>query len=694
MEDQQIPAAYICPLTHGLIMNPVLDITSGITYDKEAIEDWLNRSGGKNPIDPSKHMNIESLVPNRALKESIDAYMSSHKLQVEPKININIQVNKVLNMDKYLLALNPNASEKLPIHLICVLDISGSMNQCDTEGKPGLENVKYSRFDLTKHCFRTMISALNSNSKVSIVTFNNKSIIMEKCVTTTDTNKQMLLDRLDDIDPDSTTDIIAGLRNGITCANDTPNMQSVIVIFTDGEPNVEPASGYTVMIDHLTTSLKNIEINTMLFGNDISLNIMKQISSRGNGMSYYISDFSMIGTVIINFTCNMLLTYAKEVKINDHPICDLHTGQTYYLLFNEVPKQLSYKDIHGKIIRTNLQIGSEPANIDKVYESMARQNLIDIIRTILSSHESTKTSKWSEFVENIIKNFISKWSSSNNEFIKNVVKEFVPNDDSNNGQIKLAITSFYNTWGQLFLTTMLDVHIRQICFNFRSPSLKLYANDKFNTERLRLDEMFARIEPPKIKQTVDSSYSRPSSPPPSMSAIANSDDGGCIFGSVVTEVMHNNVTTLKQIQDIVPGDYVRSWNDKFVPIRLVIKTHLTNINLVHIDDNLVLTKYHPIQKIGTTEWIFPGTTKSQISYHENIILYDFVLPQKEVLKIRNYMIATLAHGINGNIIGHPYLATSIVYDDLMKMSKNYIVDVYPNNIIRNSETGLIEKFIM
>jgi hypothetical protein len=61
---------------------------------------------------------------------------------------------------------------RTPVSIICVLDISGSM---DTEATQGgaVESDGFSRLDLVKHSVNTVISSLSDNDTFGIVTFSD-----------------------------------------------------------------------------------------------------------------------------------------------------------------------------------------------------------------------------------------------------------------------------------------------------------------------------------------------------------------------------------------------------------------------------------------------------------------------------------------------------------------------------------------
>ena len=67
----------ICPITLELFSDPVR-AEDGHTYERKAITEWINRHG-TSPIT-RKSLSIDRLTPNRAIKDTLEAY-KQHQTQ-------------------------------------------------------------------------------------------------------------------------------------------------------------------------------------------------------------------------------------------------------------------------------------------------------------------------------------------------------------------------------------------------------------------------------------------------------------------------------------------------------------------------------------------------------------------------------------------------------------------------------------
>ena len=69
------PDEFICPITHSIMNDPVI-ISDGHTYERTAIQKWLN-THEKSPMT-NELLRYKNLIPNRAIKNSIAAWKQNN----------------------------------------------------------------------------------------------------------------------------------------------------------------------------------------------------------------------------------------------------------------------------------------------------------------------------------------------------------------------------------------------------------------------------------------------------------------------------------------------------------------------------------------------------------------------------------------------------------------------------------------
>lgn len=83
------PLGLICPLTLKVFQDPVIT-HEGITYERTAIVDWL-KINSKDPLTQNP-LSIHELIPNRALKNSINLFLKARK-QADQKLSASVKKN-------------------------------------------------------------------------------------------------------------------------------------------------------------------------------------------------------------------------------------------------------------------------------------------------------------------------------------------------------------------------------------------------------------------------------------------------------------------------------------------------------------------------------------------------------------------------------------------------------------------------
>merc|ERR1712146_774280 len=76
--ERTVPHEYFCPITGEIMKDPVSD-NEGISYEREAIEEWLRRGNTTSPIT-RKPLQLCDLRPNVDLRKSIKQWQANRNL--------------------------------------------------------------------------------------------------------------------------------------------------------------------------------------------------------------------------------------------------------------------------------------------------------------------------------------------------------------------------------------------------------------------------------------------------------------------------------------------------------------------------------------------------------------------------------------------------------------------------------------
>ena len=142
--------------------------------------------------------------------------------------------------------------------------------------------------------------------------------------------------------------------------------------------------------------------------------------------------------------------------------------------------------------------------------------------------------------------------------------------------------------------------------------------------------------------------------------------GGCFYGGNLVRMYDDSFT---QIQYLNPGDrvWVPGGSAKVVALVTIGHGDMTSLMMSQVGE-CVLTPYHPfvhINEFGAVGWAVGADTVGQEEYAINV-LYNLVLDSGHIIEIGGLKACTLAHGITGPIIGHPFFGTDLVLECLKK----------------------------
>lgn len=121
------------------------------------------------------------------------------------------------------------------------------------------------------------------------------------------------------------TNLWGGLSEGIdeVIKQQTTDMNTSLLVFTDGEPNINPPLGLIPSLKQkINESNVFFTISTISYGYEIDANLLEEISEIGNGIYGYCPNPSMVGTTLVHYISNLITIISPlttlTVNINDN----------------------------------------------------------------------------------------------------------------------------------------------------------------------------------------------------------------------------------------------------------------------------------------------------------------------------------------------------------------------------------------
>ena len=196
-----------------------------------------------------------------------------------------------------------DARKRPPVHLVFLVDTSGSMQAADKMG-------------LLKQSLKYLVDNLQPQDTVALATYAGATTkVLDP---TSVSNRGAILDAIDRLHAGGSTAMASGLQLAYDMAyqNLKPGHIHRVVVCSDGDANVGPSSheGILKTIGHYTK--EGVTLSTIGFGmGNYKDTMMEQLANQGDGNYYYIDSFKEARRIFGQDMLGTLVVIAKDVKI-------------------------------------------------------------------------------------------------------------------------------------------------------------------------------------------------------------------------------------------------------------------------------------------------------------------------------------------------------------------------------------------
>ena len=573
-----------------------------------------------------------------------------------------------------------------PLLLISMIDVSGSMSCAASDLKNNNDEGGFTRLALVKHSLKTVVSTLSENDKMCLITFSDKAKMELEATNVDDLGKKKIFEKIEKMKAYGGTNIWDSLRLAIEVTKRFKNYNTCLMLFTDGEPNINPPLGIVPSLKEIISGIKNVNftISTFAFGYNVDSVLMEEIAQVGNGIYGYCPDCTMVGTIFVNFMANILNTIESTIKIdvkNENlkkafEIGGLYSGMARHLGF--LLKKNSFKKTD--IV---LYLGSEKKNeineIDlvenknEIMDEYCRFRLINLLEEIISS----KNNNYDKNLKNVqdLYDEINKIENKT-EFMNNLLIDLI-HENENHGQVEKAIKpEYFKKWGLNYLLSFLRFHLTEQCGNFKDQTLKKYSNPVFEKLQKVGNKIFISLPAPENDYNKGQNISQAN-----FTQMCYNAYGGCFTGNAFVELKNGK----KQVKNLRKGDKLINGDE----VVCVVENKINRIENVVCINDVCFSLYHPIEIEG--KWVFPCEHfKVQKKFIDS--WFNLVLKNKHEVMLNGTKAITLGHNRKEGILKHPYFGTRKVIDALMKYNTYQTGFISTSNLKVHRKNNLIDEY--
>ncbi len=201
--------------------------------------------------------------------------------------------------------------------LTFVIDVSGSM------AEPG-------RLDLVQDALHTLVDQLRPTDSVAIVAYSTKARVVREM--TRVERKRELHDAIDDLKPEASTNLEAGLVLGYQVARDgfREGKTNRVIILSDGLANVGNTEAEPILAQIREEARKQITLMGVGVGSSYGDALMERLADSGDGFVVYAAEQSEARRIFVEQLPAALAVRALDAKVQ--VTFDAHAVVTYRLI--------------------------------------------------------------------------------------------------------------------------------------------------------------------------------------------------------------------------------------------------------------------------------------------------------------------------------------------------------------------------
>ncbi|MFT4975569.1 MAG: Ca-activated chloride channel family protein [Myxococcota bacterium] len=267
-------------------------------------------------------------------------------------------------------------SERPPLHLTFLVDVSGSMSSAD-------------KLPLAQQAMHMLVDTLQEGDTVALATYAGRTA--EILQPTDVTNKSAIHEALGALQSGGSTAMSSGLDIAYNMAlrSFEEGAENRVIVLSDGDANVG-STGWDSMLGQIKDKANmGITMSTVGLGmGNYRDTLMEQLANNGDGNNYYIDSRQQAQRVFVEEMAGTIFTVARDVKIqvefNDDSV-------SAYRLLGYENRDIADRDFRNDRVDAG-EIGSGH-NVTALYEVILKEGYADTLATVRLRYEAPGADK-------------------------------------------------------------------------------------------------------------------------------------------------------------------------------------------------------------------------------------------------------------------------------------------------------------
>ena len=201
---------------------------------------------------------------------------------------------------------NTKEGSRVPLDLVCVLDVSGSMSGA--------------KITLLKDTLKYLVDLLGENDRISIVKFNGSAERLTPLQRVTEANKPKILKAIESLYASGGTSITAGMTEAVSILNGRKYKNSVSSVFllSDGLDGRATMGVKQLLETHKPKD--SFTINTFGYGSDHDPNLMNSIAQLMDGKFYFVEKLETVDECFVHAIGGLMSVVGQDTTITIQPV--------------------------------------------------------------------------------------------------------------------------------------------------------------------------------------------------------------------------------------------------------------------------------------------------------------------------------------------------------------------------------------
>lgn len=599
-----------------------------------------------------------------------------------------------------------------------VVDNSGSMKSAATITTDDGDKVNHgwSTLDIAKHSMNTFIQSLDGEDNVKIITYSNTASTVADWTACDDRGKETLQRLLYSIQPDSATNMVAGLEKGFQAFNEVQVSDEVgyhLLFTTDGmpSPHLLPVRGVGALkqiVNNLVETQKrsgrNINVTTLGLGNNLNSAVLMDICA-GTGEFLHVTDPGCVGPFMVNLVAqcrsisripgtqklstNMYLRISPATEVLGYKglnMVETREGDTWvnlkHLLY-DTPRHIVVKNEGslqfglyqklptGQFERIPVTLPTEPReNRELVTYHGLRQFIVEFVSKYLTSE--TLLSETKNAMDEHVIHVSNVWN------VLGPMAGPMKNTIVNELMLGFSTDDNFIKWGRHYTRTLIPHLLREVRTNFRdeimgSFTLDIEGRDSlFEKESNKAETIFATTTPPppSLLEPVAPTSGRSSgrSHRSRLTPISLPEEymrgGGCFHPDNKVKRWTSQGWEEIGMSGIRVGDNIATDGSGIVKVKCVVYTNCPGdkaefVKLWNDTNPVYITPWHPIRVAG--KWVFPKDyVGGKTTIEDTPYVINLVLEATHIIQVGGYSAVTLGHGFQEDVVRHKFWGGDVI----------------------------------